>query len=374
MIFRVSSTTLNARLQQLSKVLGTKLPMQILDCFLFEIKGQELIVKASDNENTMKSTIDLDDASEDARFCITAKTILDAVKELPEQPLTFEMDSQMNLKISYLNGSYNLMARSAEEYPQETPIKEDAISITMPSASLVSGLARTIFATDQKSTRPVMSSIYFDITPDSLFMVATDGQKLVRDQFMNVKSETPSNFILPYKPSNLLKNILSKDDSDVVIKFDDRNVLFSFANGTLSCRLVDTRYPNYQAVIPKNNPFQLTVDRKVLLSVIRRVLPFSSVSSQLVRLHIEVGNLVVSAENIEFATSAKESITCDYNGTPMDIGFNGTSLSEILSNNDSEELIISLADPSRAGVVVPSTQPENEDILMLVMPILLLTD
>ena len=216
-----------------------------------------------------------------------------------------------------------------------------------------------------------MNGIYFDLTAESLAIVASDGHKLVRDKNFSIKSDVPAAFILPKKPATLLKNVLSKDGGDVVIKFDARNAEIRFADGTLSCRLIEGRYPNYNSVIPQDNPNQLTVDRKALLGALRRVLPFASESSQLIRFHLESGKLELSSEDIDFATSAKESLVCDYNGQAMNIGFKGSSLSEILSNLESDEVIIKLADPSRAGVIIPVTQPENEDVLMLIMPMLL---
>jgi DNA polymerase-3 subunit beta len=216
-----------------------------------------------------------------------------------------------------------------------------------------------------------MNGIYFDLTSESLSIVASDGHKLVRNKNFTVKSESPASFILPKKPATLLKNVLGKESGDVVIKFDNRSAEISFSEGVLSCRLIEGRYPNYNSVIPQNNPNQLTIDRKLLVGALRRVLPFASESSQLVRFHLETGKLVLSSEDIDFATSAKEEITCDYSGQNMNIGFKGSSLSEILTNLDSTEVVIQLADPSRAGIIVPAEQPENEDVLMLIMPMLL---
>ena len=202
-------------------------------------------------------------------------------------------------------------------------------------------------------------------------IVASDGHKLVRNKNFNVKSETPSAFILPKKPANLLKNVLTRDEGDAVIRFDDRNAEITFNDGSLACRLIEGRYPNYNSVIPQNNPNRMTIDRKILIGALRRVLPFASESSQLVRLHIETGKLEISSEDIDFYTSAKEEIVCDYIGNPMSIGFKGPSLTDILNNLDSEEVTLELADPSRPCLIIPSEQPENEDILMLIMPMLL---
>lgn len=372
MKFTLSSTALNSRLQTLSRVLGSKTALPILDCFLFDVRGGQLTITASDNENIMQTNLQLDESDGEGSFAVANRTILNAVKELAEQPLTFDVDTNtFTVKVIYQNGRFELPAQNADEYPRFQPIADGATVITVASEVLNENISRSIFATAQEELRPVMNGIYFDLTPDSLTIVASDGHKLVRNQNFTIKSDAPASFILPKKPAQLLKSVLGKDGVDVVIKFDDRNAEIHFADGTLSCRLIEGRYPNYDSVIPTDNPNQLTIDRKALLGALRRVIPFASESSQLVRFHLEIGKLDVSGEDIDFATRAKESVICDYTGQPMDIGFKGSSLTEILTNLDSDEVIIQLADPSRAGVILPSVQPENENVLMLIMPMLL---
>lgn len=372
MKFTLSSTALNSRLQTLSRVLGSKTALPILDCFLFDVRGGQLTITASDNENIMQTNLQLDESDGEGSFAVANRTILNAVKELAEQPLTFDVDTNtFTVKVIYQNGRFELPAQNADEYPRFQPIADGATVITVASEVLNENISRSIFATAQEELRPVMNGIYFDLTPDSLTIVASDGHKLVRNQNFTIKSDAPASFILPKKPAQLLKSVLGKDGVDVVIKFDDRNAEIHFADGTLSCRLIEGRYPNYNSVIPTDNPNQLTIDRKALLGALRRVIPFASESSQLVRFHLEIGKLDVSGEDIDFATRAKESVICDYTGQPMDIGFKGSSLTEILTNLDSDEVIIQLADPSRAGVILPSVQPENENVLMLIMPMLL---
>lgn len=368
----LSSTTLNSRLSTLSKVLNNKNSLPILDCFLFEVSNNMLTITASDSENVMKSTIQLDESDSDGQFAINSHTILDAVKELPEQPLTLDVDiATMAVKVVYQNGMYNFTAQNADEYPRTQGLNANVTTLTMPANILGNNITRSIFATANEELRPVMNGIYFDLTADALAIVASDGHKLVRNKNFNVKSETPSAFILPKKPANLLKNVLTRDEGDAVIRFDDRNAEITFNDGSLACRLIEGRYPNYNSVIPQNNPNRMTIDRKVLIGALRRVLPFASESSQLIRLHIETGKLEISSEDIDFYTSAKEEIVCDYLGNPMSIGFKGPSLTDILNNLDSEEVTLELADPSRPCLIIPSEQPENEDILMLIMPMLL---
>lgn len=374
MRFTVSSSALSSKLNMLAKVIGSKNSLPILDCFLFQVANGEMSITASDSDNVIKSTLALTDHDgEGDEFCVPNRVILDALKELPEQPLHFDVDAAgeaVAIKIVYQNGLYNFTGQSAEEYPRTQSMNDACTTVSLPTEMLINNISRSLFATANDELRPVMNGIYFDLTADALAIVASDGHKLVRSKNFTIKSESPSAFNLPKKPASLLKNILSKDGDDAIIKFDDRSAEIQFTDGVMRCRLIDGRYPNYNSVIP-NNPNEVTVDRRGLQSALRRVLPFASESSQLIRFHIESGRFEVSSEDIDFSTSAKEQLSCEYNGSPISIGFKGSSLMEILSNLTSDNIIIQLADPSRAGIIVPAEQPENEDILMLIMPMLL---
>ncbi|MBR3726231.1 MAG: DNA polymerase III subunit beta [Prevotella sp.] len=372
MKFTLSSTALSSRLQTLARVINSKNSLPILDSVLFEVNNQQLTITASDSENVMRSTLPLDEVEGDGSFAVPNRTLLDAMKELPEQPLTFEVNTDnLTIKIIYQNGLYNLTAQNAGEYPRSQQVPEGATVISIDAVALNDNLTRSLFATAQDELRPVMNGIYFDLTPEALAVVASDGHKLVRNKNFNIKSETPASFILPKKPATLLKNMLGKEQGDVTIKFDERTAEISFADGVLTCRLIEGRYPNYNSVIPQQNPNQLTIDRRSLIGALKRVLPFASESSQLVRFHLDAGRLELSSEDIDFATSAKEVVNCEYAGQSMNIGFKGSSLSEILNNLQGDEVVIELADPSRAGIILPAVQPENEDVLMLIMPMLL---
>lgn len=373
MQFTLSSGTLNARLQSLARVISNKNTLSILDCFLFEVSDNLLTITASDKENVMRSTIELDECTGEGRFAMPNKMILNAVKELPEQPLSFNLDdADYSLVINYQNGKYKLAAQSAEDFPMIKDDSDKSSSVTIAADTLEECLTRSLFATAQDEIRPVMSGIYFDLTEDSLTIVSTDGHKLVRNRILTVKAEdAAASFILPPKPSQLLKGVLGRNSSDVTIRFSDRSADIEYAEGSLSCRLIEGRYPNYNSVIPANNPNVLNADRKTLIGAIKRVLPFASESSQLIRFHLETGRLVLTSEDIDFATSAKEEITCEYNGTTMDIGFKGGAMLEILNNLNSDEVTMQLADPSRAGVITPMPQSEDKEILMLIMPMLL---
>lgn len=373
MRFTVSSSALSSKLNMLAKVIGSKNSLPILDCFLFQVANGEMSITASDSDNVIKSTLALTDHDGEGEFCVPNRVILDALKELPEQPLHFDVDAAgeaVAIKIVYQNGLYNFTGQSAEEYPRTQSMNDACTTVSLSTEMLINNISRSLFATANDELRPVMNGIYFDLTADALAIVASDGHKLVRSKNFTIKSESPSAFNLPKKPASLLKNILSKDGDDAIIKFDDRSAEIQFTDGVMRCRLIDGRYPNYNSVIP-NNPNEVTVDRRGLQSALRRVLPFASESSQLIRFHIESGRFEVSSEDIDFSTSAKEQLSCEYNGSPISIGFKGSSLMEILSNLTSDNIIIQLADPSRAGIIVPAEQPENEDILMLIMPMLL---
>lgn len=372
MQFTVSSSLLNSQLQTLVKVINSKSSMPILDCFLFEVSNGKLVVTASDRENVMSAELPIDGCEGECIIGIPNRNILDAVKELDEQPLVIKVNTEtMGVEVVYQNGKYQFVGQDGTVFPKAKELAPGATSLALDVHVLVDNVNRSLFATADDELRPVMGGVYFDLNADGLAIVATDGHKLVRNRNFTVKSDVPTSFILPKKPAAWLKTMLAKAEGEVQISYDANNACFATADAKLICRLIEGRYPNYNSVIPQNNPNKLTVDRKSCVSALRRVLPFASRSTNLVRLHIEEGKLAISTNDIDFATSANESLPCDFVGKTMDIGFNGLSLYEVLSNIDSEEVTFSLADPSRAGVIEPASQPENEDVLMLVMPMLL---
>lgn len=372
MKFTLSSTALSSKLVALSKVINSKNSLPILSDFVFEVENNTLHLTASDSENMMKTSVELTESDSNGKFAIGNHDLLEAVRGFSEQPITFEVNQQENIaKISYQNGHFSLPVENADEFPQAQEISGNATTIIIASNVLSDNINHSIFATAQDELRPVMNGIYFDLTPECLAIVATDGHKLVRNKIFNISSETPASFILPKKPATLLKNLLSKDGGDVTIKFDERNAEINYGDGTITCRLIEGRYPNYNSVIPQNNPNQICIDRVALLSALRRVQPCANDSSNLIRFHIENGVLQLDAEDYDFSKTATEKMSCEYTGQPMSIGFKGSSFIEILSNFDSQEIMIHLADPSRAGLVLPSEQPENQDVLMLMMPMLI---
>lgn len=373
MKFIVSSTGLFSHLQAISRVINSKNTLPILDCFLVELNDGTLSLTASDNETTLSTSIEVNEYDKDGRFAISSKTILDALKEIPEQPLTFDVNLEtLEIMVQYQNGKYNLVGQNADEYPQAPALGDSAAELSISASLLLSGINRTIFATADDELRPVMNGIYFDITPESITFVASDGHKLVKSMTFEAKGSDKAAFILPKKPANILKNLLPKESEDVRVSFDDRNAIFTMEKYYMVCRLIEGRYPNYNSVIPQGNPHRATIDRQMMISALRRVSVFSSQSSSLIKLRF-IENLVqVSAQDIDFSTSAEEALICQYTGANMSIGFKSTFLIDILSNMASQDVIFELADPSRAGVIVPAEQEkEKEDVLMLLMPMML---
>ena len=372
MRFTLSSSALSSKLTALSRVINSKNALPILGDFVFEINDNFLRLTASDSENIMKTQLELTESDGACRFAIDSRNLLEAVKGFSEQPITFDVNQEQNIvKISYQNGLFSLPIENADEFPMPQSVNDFANTIVVPNAILAENINRTIFATAQDELRPVMNGIYFDLTPDFLVVVASDGHKLVRNKVFTIKSEQQAAFILPKKPANLLKNLLGKDGGDVTIRFDERNAEINFGDGSLQCRLIEGRFPNYNSVIPQNNNYEVRVDRLGLLAALRRVQPFANGSSNLIRFHVEGSTLQLDAEDYDFSKTATERMSCDYNGYPMSIGFKGSSFIEILSNIDSTEVVLQLADPSRAGLVLPAEQPDNQEVLMLLMPMLI---
>ena len=372
MKFVVSSTVLSSHLQAVSRVINSKNALPILDCFLFELQDGTLSVTVSDSETTMVTSLEVVESDSDGRFAVVARTLLDALKEIPEQPLTFEVNlNTLEITVQYQNGTYNLVGQNADEFPTPVVLGDGAVKVEMDAQVLLNGINRALFATADDELRPVMNGIYFDITAEDITMVASDGHKLVRWKTLAVHGSERAAFILPKKPANLIKNLLAKEQGTVHLEFDDRNASFILENYRMVCRLIEGRYPNYNSVIPKNNPNKITVDRLQLIGALRRVSIFSSQASSLIKLRMEGNRIVVSAQDIDFSTSAEEMLVCQYAGTPMSIGFKSTFLIDILNNISAEEVFIELADPSRAGVIIPVEQEENEDLLMLLMPMML---
>ena len=372
MKFIVSSSGLLRQLQALSGVLNTSNPLPILDNFLFIIEKGTLTISASDLETTMITHIPVESKAS-GKVAVQAKILLDTLKTFPEQPLTFSIDEKTHqVEISSDYGKYKLSGFDADEFPK-MPVASDTSTLSVSSQTMLQAISKTIFATGNDELRPVMSGVFCQLSKDDITFVATDAHKLVRYKRGDAKSNNEAAFILPKKPLTLLKNILSNTDNEIKIRYNNTNAFFEIDNTTLICRLIDGRYPNYEAVIPVDNPNKLTIDRQQFLNAIRRVGIFSSKTTHQVKLKITGSELQLNAEDVDFSNEATERLTCQYNGEDMEIGFNVRFLADMLSNLDSTDVTIEMSAPNRAGIITPSVEGRkiNEDILMLVMPVML---
>ena len=372
MKFVISSSALLSFLSTASKVISSKNTLPILDYFLFEVKDGSLKVTASDLETTMTSTITPESVESEGVIAAPVKLLLDSLKEFSEQPLTFEADEEKwEIKISWKTGSIMLPGTSGMSYPAAQPLADDAQELDFDVDVLLGGINKTIFATADDELRPVMNGIFVDLTPTQYIFVATDAHTLVKHT-VDTEGGPKASFILPKKPANLLRNILLKEDDAVKVGFDAKNVKFTLKNSTLMCRLIEGNYPNYNGVIPANNPNRLIVDRVELLNAIKRVAVCSNQATNLIKFDIGDNRINLTAQDLDFSYSANESLSCSYEGTPVTIGFKSTFLIEILSNLETPSAVIELADSTRSGVFKPLYDDvQTSNTLMILMPMLI---
>ena len=369
MKFIVSSSQLLRQLQVLGGVINSNNTLPILDNFLFEISENQLKVSASDLETTMTAVVAIESDSTGS-IAISARLLLDTLKTFPDQPLTFKTEGDSIIEISSDQGKYDMAYFGGDEFPKSVSLQSPSKTI-VPSNVLATAISKTIFAAGNDDLRPVMSGVFFQFSTDNLTFVATDAHKLVKYTRTDVTADKTAEFIMPKKPLNLLKGVLGGEE-DVVIEYNDANAKFTFENFVLICRLIDGKYPNYEAVIPKENPNKLTVDRASFQNSVRRVSIFSSKTTHQIRLKMAGTELNISAEDIDFSNKADERLSCDYQGDDMQIGFNSRFLSEMLSNLTSSEVLIEMSLPNRAGILTPiDGTDEGEKITMLVMPVML---
>lgn len=372
MKFVVSSATLLSHLQAIARVINNKNTLPILDCFLLQLSDNKLSLTAADNETRLETAVEVSNAEGGGLLAINSKNLLDPLRELPDQPLTFEVnDETLEVYIYYHNGKYNFVGLKGDDFPQPKTLKDSVIEFKIDATVLMDGISRTSFAMADDELRPVMNGIYFDLTTENLTFVASDGHKLVRVTTTDAKADTRASFILPKKPANLLKSLLSKEEDNVSIKFDENNAYIQMSDFLMVCRFVEGRYPNYNSVIPQDNPFKVTIDRLLLLTAIKRVSVFSNPASSLVKMQFSEDKIIVSAQDIDFLTSAEETLPCQYVGNALSIGFKGVFLVDILNNTPSSDVTMELADPTRAGIIVPAENENNEDMLALLMPMML---
>jgi DNA polymerase III subunit beta len=374
MKFVVSSTDLLSHLSAISKVISSKSTMPILDNFLFQLTDADLTITASDLESTLITHMELDNTEGEGSIAVPARLLIDTLKEFPEQPLTFQINTDtFGIEIFSDNGKYSIVGQSGEDFPELPEIAEDeSTSITVGPKNLLKGIEKTLFATADDELRPVMNGIFVELSPEHMGFVASDAHKLVRYRRSDAASEFESSFILPKKPASLLRNLLPKEEFDVKLEFNNKNAQFTLTNYKLICRLVEGNYPSYNSVIPKNNPNKMIIDRLTFYNTVKRVSVFSNQASNLIKLNINDNQLVVSAQDIDFSISAVERLSCEYDGEEIEIGFKSTFLLEILSNISASDVKMEMSDPSRAGLLLPAEKEEDaEDVLMLLMPMMI---
>ncbi len=372
MRFIVSTSTLLKQLQAVNGASSTSTVLPILENFLFEIKEGILTISATDLQTSMTTSLPVE-AKEDGKIAIPSKILMETLKTLPDQPIAFNVDdTTFAIEINAGDGKYKLTGENGEDFPR-IPVVENPSAVSLPAAVLSEAINKTLFAVSSDELRPAMTGVYCELTPSHLTFVATDAHKLVRYRRKDAKAEQSTSFILPKKALTLLKSSLPSDEMPVVVEYNTTSAFFRFGNINLICRLIDERYPDYEAVIPRNNTNLMTIDRAAFLGSLRRVVIFANKTTHQVRLKISGSELNISSEDLDFSNEAYERLSCQYEGEDMEIGFNARFLIEMLNNISGDEVTLEMSTPNRAGLLIPSTNDENEDVLMLVMPVMLNT-
>ncbi len=370
MKFIVSSSALLKQLQVISGALSSNTVLPIIENFLFEINNGNLTVSATDLQTTMTTSLTVE-AKENGKIAVPSKILLDTLKILPEQPITFSINSDsFAIEMTAGDGKYKLVGENGDDFPK-IPKIEQAASLVISASVLSEAISKTIFAVSTDELRPAMTGVYCQMSTENLTFVDTAAHKLVRYRRRDAKADVANSFILPKKALNLLKSSLPIEDISVQVEYNNTNASFSFNNVNLICRLIDEKYPDYEAVIPVNNPNKLTIDRAQLLSCLRRVSIFSNKTTHQVRLKLSGSELQISAEDMDFSNEAHERLGCQYEGEDIEIGFNARFIIEMLNNLNTEEVILEMSTPNRAGILLPVNADNNEDVLMLVMPVML---
>lgn len=371
MKFTISSKILLTHLSAVNKVVSSKNAIAILDNFLFTLKNNILVVTGTDKENTVIARIELLESEGEGAFALNVKRILDLLKELPDQGMTFEINEETyEIHLQYQNGDYKFVGVDGNEFPQMEESGEEKFEMLIPAKEIPKSIDKTVFAAGTDTMRPIMMGILWDIKPDSIVFVASDTHKLVRYINSSVAPGIEGSFILPTKPASILSSILAKEDGDVKVAFDSKSVSFETETYTLICRFINGKYPNYNAVIPQNNPYVITVDRQLLLNAIKRVGIFAT-DGGLVQLQFTDNNIFIKAQDVEYSTSAEECLSCEYSGENFSMGFNKDKIIEVLNNVVVDNVLIKISDPARPGLFLPVEQKENEDLLVLLMPMMI---
>jgi len=368
MKFIVSSSALLKQLQQINGVIGSNNVLPILEDFLFDIEKNKLSVIATDLETVMKIHLDIE-AKDSGRVCIPAKILMDSLKNLPNQPLTFDIDKNFGVEITSDNGKYKVMGENPDNFPKEPPA-DDTSGFSMTSHTLLTAINKSIFAVSNDDLRPAMTGVFFELEKNGITVVATDAHRLVRYKMKGVSCPKSDSFIVPKKPLNLLKASLPDNDDEITVSYNSNHLFVKHGTVHLSCRLLDARFPDYKVVIPAENPYRMTIGRQDFQSALRRVSIFSNKSTYLVTLNISGSELQLMGQDVDFSFEGNERMSCQYDGEDIAISFNARFLIEMLSSTDSDEVSLELSTPTKAGLIKPVEQDENEDLLMLAMPLM----
>lgn len=371
MKFTIPSKALLTHLSAVSKVINSKNTIAILDNFLFTLKNNILVVTGTDQENTITARIELSESEGEGSFAVNVKRMLELLKELPDQGLVFEVnESNYEIHLQYLNGDYKFVGIDGSEYPKRQSEAGEKLQMTIPAAEITKSMEKTVFAAGVDPIRPIMMGILWDIKPEEIVFVASDTHKLVRYINSRIAPGFEGSFILPSKPASILASILGKEDEDVKVTLETKSVTFETETYTLSCQFINGKYPNYNAVIPQNNSYEIIADRAMLLNALRRVAVFAT-EGGLIRLEVTSGKIFIKAQDLEYSSSAEECLTCEYTGNPLTIGFNKDKIIDVLSNISVDNIVIKLSDPARPGLFLPIEQAEKEDWLVLLMPMMI---
>lgn len=369
MKFNVQGKLLQQQISAVSKVINAKNALSILDNFLLRVEGERLYVTGSDQETVMTASLEIADSDSDGKIAINAKRLMEVVKEVASFPLTFIIDdSKGSVDLQFPGGHFAFMGVDAAEYPQNFETDELTVEMTIPAEVIQKGLDYTLFAVSTETIRPMMTGVYWDFHEGDITFVGSDTHKLVRYINSTYQPNRETHFILPGKPAGILRSLIGKECKEVIIKKDEKSAIFSFESYTLACRFVKGVYPNYNRVIPTDNPNELTVDRQSLLSAMKRVSLFASKTSSLVKMTMDTNMLQLTSQDLDYSTNADERVTCSYDGRPLSIGFNAVYMVEVLNNLPGDSIVVKLSDPGRPGLFMPFEQKEGEDIVMLQMP------
>jgi DNA polymerase-3 subunit beta len=369
MKFIVSSSALLKQLQHISGVINANTVLPILEDFLFEVEKNKLTVVATDLETVMRVQLEIE-AKDSGKICIPAKILMDSLKNISDQPLTFTIDKNFSIEITSDNGKYKVMGENPDNFPKE-PSPDDTTSFTMTASALITAINKTLFAVSNDDLRPAMTGVFFELDKKGIQFVATDAHRLVRYKRTDASSPKNDSFIVPRKPLNLLKAAIPDNDDEITLSYNNNHLFVKHGTTQMSCRLIDARFPDYKVVIPTDNPYKLTVNKNDFQGALRRVSVFSNKSTNQVALMIAGSELELKAQDIDFSFEGDERMKCQYDGEDLTIAFNARFLIEMLNAADSDEVKIELSTPTKAGILKPTEQEDGEDLLMLVMPLML---